>query len=95
MSKINVVLYHPEIPQNTGNIMRSCVGFNADLHLIEPLGFRIDEKQLKRSAVDYYEYIHYTLYDDFDDFKKDCIDFMGNYYHYIYNGDKDKILFPN
>ena len=50
MSMINVVLYHPEIPQNTGNIMRSCVGFNADLHLIEPLGFRIDEKQLKRSA---------------------------------------------
>ena len=85
MSKINVVLYHPEIPQNTGNIMRSCVGFNADLHLIEPLGFRIDEKQLKRSAVDYYEYIHYTLYDDFDDFKSKN---PGKYYFLTRYGKK-------
>ena len=45
--KINVVLYHPEIPQNTGNIMRSCVGFNAKLHLIKPLGFSLDENKLK------------------------------------------------
>ena len=43
--KLNVVLYHPEIPQNTGNIMRSCVGFNAKLHLIKPLGFELDEKK--------------------------------------------------
>ena len=85
MSKINVVLYHPEIPQNTGNIMRSCVGFNADLHLIEPLGFRIDEKQLKRSAVDYYEYIHYTLDDDFDDFKSKN---PGKYYFLTRYGKK-------
>ena len=65
--KINVVLYHPEIPQNTGNIMRSCVGFNAKLHLIKPLGFSLDEKHLKRSAVDYYQYINYEVYEDFDD----------------------------
>ena len=85
MSKINVVLYHPEIPQNTGNIMRSCVGFNANLHLIEPLGFRIDEKQLKRSAVDYYEYINYKLYDDFDDFKSKN---PGKYYFLTRYGHK-------
>ena len=67
--KINVVLYHPEIPQNTGNIMRSCVGFHAKLHLIKPLGFRLDETRLKRSCVDYYEYIDYEVYEDFTDFK--------------------------
>ena len=59
MKKLNVVLYHPEIPQNTGNIMRSCVGFNAKLHLIKPLGFKLDEKHLQRSALDYFEYLDY------------------------------------
>lgn len=54
--KLNVVLYHPEIPQNTGNIMRSCVGFHAKLHLIKPLGFSLDEKHLKRSSLDYFEF---------------------------------------
>ena len=68
--KINVVLYHPEIPQNTGNIMRSCVGFNAKLHLIKPLGFTLDEKHLRRSCVDYFDYLNYEVYEDFDDFKK-------------------------
>lgn len=67
--KINVVLYHPEIPQNTGNIMRSCVGFNAKLHLIKPLGFKLDEGRIRRSCLDYYEYIQYEVYEDFDDFK--------------------------
>jgi len=85
MKKINVVLYHPEIPQNTGNIMRSCVGFNAKLHLIEPLGFRIDEKQLKRSAVDYYDHIDYEIYDDFDDFKNKN---KGKYYFLTRYGKK-------
>lgn len=67
--KINVVLYHPEIPQNTGNIMRSCVGFHAKLHLIKPLGFKLDEARLKRSCVDYYEYIDYAVYENYADFK--------------------------
>ena len=67
--KLNVVLYHPEIPQNTGNIMRSCVGFNAKLHLIKPLGFSLDEKHLKRSALDYFEYLQYEVYESYDDFK--------------------------
>ncbi|MCR5112510.1 MAG: tRNA (cytidine(34)-2'-O)-methyltransferase [Acholeplasmatales bacterium] len=83
--KINVVLYHPEIPQNTGNIMRSCVGFNAKLHLIEPLGFKIDEKQLKRSAVDYYEYINYEIYEDWADFKSKN---PGQYYFLTRYGHK-------
>ena len=69
MKRINVVLYHPEIPQNTGNIMRSCVGFNAKLHLIKPLGFKLEEKQLRRSCVDYYDYLDYEVYENFADFK--------------------------
>lgn len=59
--KLNVVLYQPEIPQNTGNIMRTCVGVNAKLHLIRPLGFHLDEKHLQRSALDYYQYLNYEV----------------------------------
>lgn len=66
---LNIVLYEPEIPQNTGNIMRTCVAIGARLHLIEPLGFKIDESRLKRSALDYYEHLDYTLYKNFDDFE--------------------------
>ena len=66
--KLNVVLFEPEIPQNTGNIMRTCVGVNAKLHLIKPLGFQLDEKHLRRSAVDYYEFIKYEVYENYDDF---------------------------
>ena len=66
--KLNVILFEPEIPQNTGNIMRTCVGVNAKLHLIKPLGFSLDEKHLRRSAVDYYEFIEYEVYENFDDF---------------------------
>ena len=52
---INVVLYEPEIPQNTGNIMRTCVATNSHLHLIKPLGFKLDDAHMKRSAVNYIE----------------------------------------
>lgn len=68
MKQINVVLFQPEIPQNTGNIMRSCVGFNAKLHLIKPLGFKLDEKHLQRSALDYYQYLDYEVYENYEDF---------------------------
>lgn len=66
---IHVVLYEPEIPQNTGNIMRTCVAANAKLHLIEPLGFLLDEKHIRRSATNYIEHLDYTLYPNWDDFK--------------------------
>lgn len=65
---INIVLYEPEIPQNTGNIMRTCAGTGARLHLIKPLGFSMDEKAIKRSGVNYIEYCDYTIYENFDDF---------------------------
>ena len=65
---INVVLYEPEIPQNTGNIMRTCAATNTRLHLIKPLGFSLDEKSIKRSGANYIDFCDYTLYENFDDF---------------------------
>ena len=65
---IHVVLYEPEIPGNTGNIMRTCAGTGVKLHLIEPLGFSLEDKYIKRSAVNYLEYCDYTVYKNYDDF---------------------------
>ena len=65
---INIVLFEPEIPGNTGNIMRTCAGTNAHLHLIKPLGFSLDDKYIKRSAVNYIEHCNYTVYENYDDF---------------------------
>lgn len=65
---LNVVLYEPEIPQNTGNIMRTCVATNTKLHLIKPLGFSLDEKSIKRSGANYVNDCDYTLYENWDDF---------------------------
>ena len=65
---LNVVLFEPEIPQNTGNIMRTCVATNTHLHLIKPLGFYMDEAHLKRSGVNYVNECKYTIYENFDDF---------------------------
>ena len=67
--KINVVLVEPEIPQNTGNIMRTCVATNTKLHLIKPLGFSVDDAHLKRSGVNYIDNLNYEVYEDFEDFK--------------------------
>ncbi len=65
---INIVLYQPEIPGNTGNIMRTCAATNSKLHLIKPLGFSLEEKYLKRSAVNYIDKVNYQVYENFDDF---------------------------
>lgn len=65
---INIVLHEPEIPVNTGNIGRTCVATGVKLHLIEPLGFQIDEKHLKRAGMDYWDKLDVTVYDDFNDF---------------------------
>ena len=67
----HVVLYHPEIPQNTGNIMRTCAATNMTLHLIEPLGFSLDIKHVRRSAANYMEHVNYKVYKDFDHFLKE------------------------
>ncbi len=65
---IHIVLYEPEIPQNTGNISRTCAVTGAHLHLIEPLGFRIDEPAIKRAGLDYWKYLSVTKYDNWEDF---------------------------
>lgn len=68
MSKINIVLCEPEIPQNTGNIARTCAATGASLHLIRPLGFEIDNAKLKRAGLDYWDKLDITFYDGLDDF---------------------------
>lgn len=64
----NIVLYEPEIPQNSGNIMRTCAGTDTALHFIRPLGFSLSESKLRRSAVNYFENVEYYVYDNWDDF---------------------------
>lgn len=65
---LNIVLFEPEMPANTGNIGRTCVATNTRLHLIEPLGFRINDKMLKRAGLDYWDKLDVTIYDNFQDF---------------------------
>jgi tRNA (cytidine/uridine-2'-O-)-methyltransferase len=65
---INVVLYQPQIPSNTGNIARTCAGTDTNLHLIRPLGFSTDDKMLKRAGLDYWQYVNIVYYDSLDDF---------------------------
>ena len=65
---IHVVLYEPEIPQNTGNIMRTCMAFGCRLHLIEPLGFYLDESHLRRAGMDYVKELEYEVHSDWDSF---------------------------
>lgn len=68
MSKLNIVLYEPEIPANTGNIGRTCVATGSRLHLIEPLGFHLTEKALKRAGMDYWPQLDVTCYINYQDF---------------------------
>ena len=65
---LHIVLHEPEMPANTGNIGRTCVACGAVLHLIEPLGFRLNEKMIKRAGLDYWDKLDVTVYDDFNDF---------------------------
>lgn len=65
---LNIVLVHPEIPNNTGNIGRLCLGGNARLHLVKPFGFEIDDSRLKRAGLDYWPHIDLHIYESLDDF---------------------------
>jgi len=88
---LHIVLYEPEIPTNTGNIMRTCVATNARLHLIEPLGFLLDEKSLRRSGVNYIDQLDYRLYDDYEDFLQKNPN--GKYYYFTRYGKKPHTSF--
>ncbi len=87
---LNVVLYAPEIPQNTGNIMRTCAATNTKLHLIKPLGFSLDEKQIKRSGANYINECDYTVYENFEEFEKVN---KGEYYFLTRYGHKPHTSF--
>ncbi len=81
----NIVLYQPEIPQNTGNIMRTCVATNTKLHLIKPLGFKVDDASLKRSGVNYIDKLEWEVYENWEDFKEKN---KGTYYYFTRYGHK-------
>lgn len=65
---LNIVLFEPEIPQNTGNIARTCAATGSNLHLIKPLGFSVQDKYLKRAGLDYWNLVNITYYENFEDF---------------------------
>ena len=68
--QLHIVLHQPEIPQNTGNIGRTCVALAAKLWLVRPLGFRVDQKQLRRAGLDYWEHLEWEVMDDWDSFNQ-------------------------
>ncbi|NMA50461.1 MAG: tRNA (cytidine(34)-2'-O)-methyltransferase [Mollicutes bacterium] len=87
---INIVLFEPEIPQNTGNIMRTCIATGSILHLIKPLGFKINDKEIKRSGVNYIDKCNYFIYDNIDDFYNKN---QGTYYYFTRYGHKPHDFF--
>ncbi len=68
MNKLNIVLVEPQIPQNTGNIARTCAATGASLHLVKPMGFTVDDKKLKRAGLDYWYLLDITYYENLEDF---------------------------
>lgn len=68
MSVLNIVMVEPEIPQNTGNVARTCAATGARLHIVKPMGFTIDDKKLKRAGLDYWHYLDITYYESLDEF---------------------------
>lgn len=86
----HIVLYEPEIPQNTGNIMRTCVATGTKLHLIKPLGFSLSDKYLRRSGVNYIDKLEYEVYENFEDFKSKN---KGIYYYFTRYGRKPHTSF--
>ena len=70
MPTLNIVLVEPQIPQNTGNVARTCAATGARLHLVEPMGFRVDDAKLKRAGLDYWHLLDITYYESLEDFLK-------------------------
>lgn len=92
---INIVLVQPEIPQNTGNIARTCAATGARLHIVKPTGFKIDDKKLKRAGLDYWQYLDITYYENLDDFLQKTAG--GDYYLFTTKGQKvySDVAFPD
>lgn len=87
---INIVLYEPEIPGNTGNIMRTCAGTRTKLHLIEPLGFSLEDKYIKRSGANYIDDCQYEVYPNYEDFLSKN---QGTFYYLTRYGTKPHTSF--
>ncbi len=81
--ELNIVLVNPEIPQNTGNIARTCAAIGAVLHLIEPLGFEISDRYLKRAGLDYWQYLKLKIYPNLEDFYEKN---QGNFFYFTTKG---------
>jgi tRNA (cytidine(34)-2'-O)-methyltransferase len=98
---LHIALYEPEIPPNTGNIIRLCANTGAQLHLIEPLGFEIDDKRLRRAGLDYHEFAHLKLHSDFTHFLSwledrrlfACTTKATQHHHQPHYQDEDVLLF--
>ena len=86
MAELNLVLVEPQIPQNTGNIARTCAATGAVLHLIEPLGFEISDRYLKRAGLDYWQYLELHTYPNIEDFFAKN---QGEYYFFTTKGKKN------
>ena len=82
----NIVLVEPEIPQNTGNIVRTCAATGCKLHLVKPLGFEVSDKYLKRAGLDYWQYADITYWDSFAELQKAYAD--GTFYYFTTKGRK-------
>ena len=79
--QINVVMVEPEIPQNTGNVARTCAATGARLHLVGPMGFKVDDKKLKRAGLDYWQYLDITYYESLEEFIEKNKD-KGQFFYY-------------
>jgi len=98
---LHIALFEPEIPPNTGNIIRLCANSGAQLHLIEPLGFVLDDKRLRRAGLDYHEFTHVKQHKDFDSFKAwaaerrifACTTKATQHHHQARYQDEDILLF--
>ncbi len=86
MAILNIVLVEPEIPQNTGNIARTCAATGAKLHLVRPMGFEVDDKKLKRAGLDYWYLLDITYYENIDDFFRKNPD--GKFYYFTTKAQK-------
>lgn len=84
MRNLNIVLVEPQIPQNTGNISRTCAVTGAKLHLVKPLGFEVSDKHLKRAGLDYWDKLDIAYYDDISDFFEKNTG--GNFYYFTTKG---------
>ena len=79
---INIILHEPEIPQNTGNIARTCAATGSSLHIIKPMGFEIDDKKLKRAGLDYWDKLDITYYESYEDFFEKHPEAISNTYFF-------------